>query len=118
MNMHEHRVKAARIIEGLEKLDPAQDAYAVIDGTMVAGYHIGNALLHASEASPADMHWNTPSKLEIGITHLPQDVRSGFDMFAQLEALRQRYVRNADVPDESVAREAMRLLRAMAQALG
>lgn len=114
MKVEEHRVKGRRIVEGLTKLDPAQDTFAVIDGTMLAGYHIGNALLHTHRASADDTHWNTPSKLEIAIEHLPSDVTSGFALFAQLEALRQRYVRNADVPDAHAAKEAMRLIRAMA----
>jgi hypothetical protein len=114
MNVEEHRVKARRIVEGLDKLDPGADTYAVIDGTMLAGYHIGNALLHAHRASSDDTHWNTPSKLEIAIEHLPSDVTAAFALFAQLEDLRQRYVRNADVPDGSAAREAMRLVHSMA----
>ena len=114
MNVEAHRVKGRRIVDGLEKLDPAHDTYAVIDGTMLAGYHIGNALLHVHRASSDDTHWNTPSKLEITIEHLPPNVTSAFALFAQLEDLRQRYVRNADVPDAAAAREAMRLVHAMA----
>ena len=114
MNVDEHCVKGRRIVEGLDKLDPAEDAYAVIDGTMLAGYHIGNALLHVHRASPDETHWNTPSKLEITIEHLPSEVTSAFALFTRLEDLRQRYVRNAEVPDAAAANEAMRLVHAMA----
>jgi hypothetical protein len=114
MNVEQHRMKGRRIVEGLDKLDPITDTFAVIDGTMVAGYHIGNALLHVHGASSDETHWNTPSKLEITIEHLAPAVTSGFALFAELEDLRQRYVRNADAPDAAAAKEAMRLVHAMA----
>ena len=114
MNAEQHRVKARRIVQSLGKLDPAEDRYAFIDGTMIAGYHIGNALLHAHGVSAADVHWNTPAKLEISIEDLPKDVTTAFAFFAELEALRLRYVRNADVPDQAAAQEAVRLMRELA----
>ena len=114
MNAEQHRLKARRVVQSLDKLDPVKDSYAFIDGTMIAGYHIGNALLHAHGASPADVHWNTPAKLEIAIERLPNDVTTAFALFAELEALRLRYVRNADAPDQSAARQAARLMRELA----
>lgn len=118
MNTGQHLEKARRILAGLNKLDPAADALAIIDGTMVAGYHLGNAQLHRHGVSEASIHFNTPSKLEVPMSALPAAIKPAYDAFAGLEDMRTRYVRSPKAPDEAVALEAQRLLRAMAGCCG
>lgn len=118
MNTGQHLEKARRILAGLNKLDPAADALAIIDGTMVAGYHLGNAQLHRHGVSEASIHFNTPSKLEVPMSALPAAVKPAYDAFAGLEDMRTRYVRSPKAPDAAVALEAQRLLRAMAGCCG
>lgn len=114
MKPGQHLDKARRILAGLSKLDPASDTLAIIDGTMVAGYHIGNAQLHRHGVTEASIHFNTPSKLEMPVSTLPPAVKRAYDAFAGLEDLRARYVRSPNAPNEAAALEAQRLLVTMA----
>lgn len=118
MTPDEHLEKARRIIKGLAKLDRAGDTLALIDGTMIAGYHLGNAELHRHGVSEASVHFNTPSKLEMPMAALPAAVKPAYEAFAALENLRRTYVRSAHTPDEEVGREAQRLMQAMARCCG
>ena len=64
MNSHDHLSAAIRILAGLKKFSLPDDYLAVVDGAMIAGYHLGNALLHKHGVLPDAEHANTPSKLE------------------------------------------------------
>jgi hypothetical protein len=97
MNARQHLAKARDILAGLAKLDPEADPLAIIDGTMIAGYHLANAVLHAHGVTDAAVHYNTPSKFEV-----------------ELEAMRSHFVRNPNEPDAQGAAEAQRLLARMA----
>lgn len=118
MTPAQHAEKARRILAGLRKLDAAADRYAFIDGTMVVGYHLGNAALHRHGLSDESVHFNTPSKLDRPLGSLPAAVRPAYEAFAALEDLRSAYVRNPLAPDESVAREALRLMATMSECCG
>ena len=118
MTPEEHLEKARRIIKGLAKLDPAGDTLALIDGTMIAGYHLGNAELHRHRVTEASVHFNTPSKLEVPVAALPAAVKPAYEAFAALENLRSTYVRSPNTPDAAVGREAQRLMQAMARSCG
>lgn len=118
MNPDQHLEKARRILAGLSKLDPATDTLALIDGTMIAGYHLGNAQLHRHGVTDVLTHFNTPSKLERPMTALPAAVKPAYDAFAALEGLRSTYVRSPNTPDEALGREAQRLMEAMASCCG
>ncbi len=118
MTPDQHLEKARRILAGLARLDPATDTFALIDGTMIAGYHLGNAELHRHRVSGISVHFNTPSKLEMPVTALPASVKPAYDAFAALEGLRSTYVRSPNTPDVEVGREAQRLMKAMAACCG
>lgn len=118
MTPEEHLEKARRILEGLAKLDPAGDTLALIDGTMIAGYHLGNAGLHSHGVTDASVHFNTPSKLEMPMATLPEAVKPAYEAFSALENLRSTYVRSPHTPDAAVGREAQRLMQAMARSCG
>lgn len=118
MTPEQHLGKARRILEGLAKLDPTDDTLALIDGTMIAGYHLGNAELHRHRVSEVAVHFNTPSKLEMPMAALPPALAPAYDAFAALENLRTTYVRSPHTPDTEVGREARRLMRAMARSCG
>ena len=118
MNTEQHLEKARRILASLDKLNASADALAIIDGTMVAGYHLGSAALHSHGVTDGAVHFNTPAKFEVPIETLPTAVKPAYDTFAGLEALRTRFVRSPNVPDEAAALEAQRLLKAMASACG
>ena len=115
MNTEQHLSKARRIVARLAALDTAADAMAIIDGTMIAGYHLGNAALHAHGVTAPATHFNTPSKFEVEPAALPAAVTPVYETFARLEALRQRYVRSPNQPDAKVAAESMELLEALAR---
>jgi hypothetical protein len=92
------------------------DYLAIVDGAMVAGYHLGNALLHVHGLSADCEHTNTPSKLERGIDTLPAPIQAAFGAFAALEKLRFDYVRSASVYDPRVATEVWRCLEVIEHA--
>lgn len=118
MTADQHLEKARRIIAGLAKLDPATDSLAIIDGTMVAGYHLGSAALHAHCVTDASTHFNTPSKFEVPHETLPEAVKPIYEVFAELEAMRSRYVRSPNQPDGKAGVQAWQLLSRMAALCG
>ena len=113
MNTQEHFEKARRIVAGLDKLNAADDALAIIDGAMIAGYHLGNAMLHLHGVTEPSVYFNTPSKLTMPLESLPPTVKPAYDAFERLEALRLRYVRNPGVADAAVVLEAKNTVDAM-----
>ncbi len=118
MNTEQHFDKARGILAGLAKLDPATDTLAIIDGTMIAGYHLGNGALHAHGVTDAAVHFNTPAKFEVPPESLPAAVKPVYAVFAELETLRSHYVRSANTPDSQVAVDAWLLARRMAKLCG
>lgn len=118
MNAEQHLGKARDILAGLAKLDPATESLAIIDGTMIAGYHLGNAALHAHGVTGASVHYNTPSKFEVPPEALPAAVKPVYDVFAELEAMRSHFVRSPNQPDGPAAVQAQRLLARMAALCG
>lgn len=118
MNHNEHLEMARRILAGLAKLDPDADRLALIDGTMVAGYHLGNAVLHAHGVTEPSVHFNTPSKFEVAPDALPSALKPVYEAFDALEKLRSRYVRNPSEPDRNAALSAQQLLAHMAKLCG
>lgn len=113
MNVEEHAAKARRVLNSLSKLRFPEDYLALIDGAMVAGYHLGNALLHKSGVSDPGLHFNSPSKLAAPISDLPATIQPAFKAFAELERLRSDYVRNPSCHDPAVADMVKRSLDAM-----
>ena len=114
MNAGDHLEKARRILAGMNKLDPSSDTLAIIDGTMIAGYHLGSAVLHAHGVTESTVHFNTPSKFDVPADALPAAVKPAYDAFARLEDIRSHYVRSPNQPDSSVAADAQRIMVAMA----
>jgi hypothetical protein len=117
MKTEQHLKKARRIAAALGRLDLKTDAMAIIDGTMIAGYHFANAALHAHGVTGLSTHFNTPSKFEVAPDTLPAAVKPVYDTFAKLEALRTRYVRNPQSADGAVAEQAMDALRQLEAAV-
>lgn len=93
MTPDEHVARAERIITSLRKLAFPDDYLAIVDGAMIAGYHLGNALLHRHGVLPVTAHANSPSRLEIPVAALPALLQPAFHAFAELERLRSEYVR-------------------------
>lgn len=118
MNPDQHLVKARRILKGLRKLDPESDTLALIDGTMIAGYHLGNAALHSHGVTQPAVHFNTPSKFEVAPDTLPAALKPMYEVFEQLEQLRTRYVRSPNQPDKQAGTHAQELLARMATLCG
>lgn len=118
MNRNEHLEMARRILTGLAKLDPETDRLALIDGTMVAGYHLGSAALHAHGITGPSVHFNTPSKFEVAPETLPPALKPVYETFDGLEKLRSRYVRSPNEPDVNTALSAQKLLARMAELCG
>jgi len=118
VNRNEHLEQARRILAGLAKLDPEADALALIDGTMVAGYHLGSAALHAHGVTTPSVHFNTPSKFEVAPDSLPAPLKPVYDVFDGLEKLRSRYVRSPNEPDKRDAAAAQQLMARMAELCG
>lgn len=115
MTRDEHLQAARGILGGLAKLDAQADALALIDGAMVAGYHLGSAALHAHGVTEATVHYNTPSKFEVPPQALPESLKPIYALFDELEQLRTRYVRSANRPTGENGAAAQRLLGEMAR---
>lgn len=113
MIAEEHAVKARRVLNSLSKLRFPEDYLALIDGAVVAGYHLGNELLHRSDVSDPGLHFNSPSKLAAPISELPATLQPAFEAFAELERLRSEYVRNPSCYDPTVADMVKHNLNAM-----
>lgn len=118
MNAEQHLEKARGILTGLAKLDPATDSLAIIDGTMIAGYHLGNCALHAHGVTDAATHFNTPSKFEVPPDTLPAPVKAVYEVFVELETMRSHYVRSPNQPDGKAGVQAQQLLSRMATLCG
>lgn len=118
MNAEQHLEKARGILAGLAKLDPATDSLAIIDGTMIAGYHLGNAVLHAHGVTAPSVHFNTPSKFEVPPDTLPAPVKPVYEVFVELETMRSHYVRSPNQPDRKAGVQAQQLLSRMATLCG
>lgn len=103
MIAEEHAAKARRVLNSLSKLRFPEDYLALIDGAMVAGYHLGNELLHKSGVSDPGLHFNSPSKLAAPISELPATIQPAFKAFAELERLRSEYVRSSSCYDPALA---------------
>ncbi len=116
MNSAKHLAQAAIVMAGMRKLTMPGDYLAIVDGAMIAGYHLGNALLHAHGVFADAEHANTPSKLACDIDSLPAPIRPAFVAFTELEKFRFDYVRNASVYDERLGAEVWRCLEVMQQA--
>lgn len=117
MNVEQHTAKAQRVLISLSKLHFPEDYLAIVDGAMVAGYHLGNALLHQHNVSSACIHFNSPSKLVTSISDLPPTVQPAFKAFAKLEQLRSEYVRSPACFDSTLAELTNRNLDVMRCAL-
>lgn len=114
MTREEHLEKASRVLASLRKLAFPEDYLATVDGAMIAGYHLGNALLHRHGVLPATAHANSPSKLDVPLEKLPAAVRPAFRAFAELERLRFEYVRSPSSCDAALAtavRERLEVMR-------
>lgn len=111
-----HLAKAERILAGLKKLAFPDDYLALVDGAMIAGYHLGNGLLHGHGVLPDTEHANTPSKLDRPISVLPEPIQCAFQAFTELEKLRFDYVRSPSTYDERLAAATWRHLEIMVQA--
>lgn len=118
MTRDQHLAKARRILASLRKLSPQADALCLVDGTVIAGYHLGNALLHAAGVCADDTHFNTPSKLDRPVSALPREIQPAFEAFAELERLRTSYVRNPNDCDPQTPGIASERLSVMARACG
>jgi hypothetical protein len=118
MNVEQHAAKAKRIFASLEKLRYPEDYLALVDGALVAGYHLGNALLHRHGVLPESEHANTPSKLSMPVADLPAAIQPAFRAFSELERLRTDFVRSPSAYDPKLATEVPALLQIMRQANG
>lgn len=118
MNIEQHTAKAQRVLSSLSKLRFPEDYLAIIDGAVVAGYHLGNALLHRYRALPESDHANSPSKLLMPVSDLPDAIQPAFRAFSELERLRSEYVRGTSVYDTRLATEVPALLDTLRQAKG
>ena len=103
MTSGDHIAEAARILANLKKLSMPDDYLAIVDGAMIVGYHLGNALLHKHRVLPDAEHANSPSKLDRTIDALPKPVQPAIKAFADLEKLRFDYVRSASTYDNRLA---------------
>lgn len=116
MNVEQHDAKARRVLRSLDKLRFPEDYLAIIDGAVVAGYHLGNALLHRHSVLPESDHANSPSKLPMPVSELPGTIQPAFRAFSELERLRSEYVRSSSAYDARLATEVPALLHIMRQA--
>lgn len=94
MKPADHLVKGGRVEQSMRKLAAGEDYLAIIDASLVAGYHWGNAILHRHGVLQEAEHANTPSKLGTPVDALPADARPAFAAFTELEQLRSDYVRS------------------------
>ena len=113
MNVEQHATKAKRVLNSLHKLQFPEDYLAIVDGAVIAGYHLGNALLHKHGVSPSAQHANSPSKLEAGVSGLPTAIQPAFEAFSELERLRSEFVRSPSTWDATLAEAVQRNLEAL-----
>ena len=113
MTSADHITEAERIIASLKKLSMPDDYLAIVDGAMIVGYHLGNALMHKHGVLADTEHVNTPSKLDRPINALPVAIQPAYKAFAELEKLRFDYVRSASTYDGRLASVVWRHLETM-----
>ncbi|HZQ61173.1 MAG TPA: hypothetical protein VFC24_07485 [Casimicrobiaceae bacterium] len=115
MNPATHRAKAQRIERSIAALDPTQFE-AVIEGTMLAGTHWFNLVLHRAAILPDRNDAMHAEFLPLGtrrrVRVLLGEVLAAMD---RIEALRTTHVRG-DMPDGTgAAREALHALAVLRQ---
>jgi len=114
MTPEQHLAKGARIMAGIAKFSLPEDYLALVDASLIAGYHYGNALLHRAGVLPDAEHSNTPSKLGMELAALPTAIRPAFAAFTELERLRTDFVRSPSSYDRSLpgrVRDALEIMR-------
>lgn len=116
MTPAEHLAKAERIMAGMAKFALPQDYLALVDGSLIAGYHYGNALLHQAGILPDAEHANTPSKLGMAIAALPPAIKPAYSAFTELERLRSEFVRSPSSYDSRLDGRVRELLDVMRRA--
>jgi hypothetical protein len=117
MNVEQHAAKAKRVLNSLRKLHFPEDYLAIVDGAVIAGYHLGNALMHKHGVSSPTQHSNSPSKLEAGVPSLPIAIQPAFEAFSELERLRFEFVRSPSTWDATLAQAVQRNLEIMRRAV-
>ena len=118
MTPEQHLAKGARIMAGIAKFSMPDDYLALVDASLIAGYHYGNALLHRAGVMPDSEHSNTPSKLNREVSTLPSAIRPAFAAFTELEQLRTDFVRSPSNYDSSLpgrVRQALETMRRAAE---
>lgn len=118
MSPADHLAKGERAERSMRKLAPGDDYLAIVDASLIAGYHWGNAILHRHGVLADTDHANTPSKLRVAMDELPPDARAAFAAFAELERLRSDYVRSPSrhvVGIEERVWQALGVMRRVAQ---
>lgn len=113
MNVEQHTAKAKRVLNSLNKLRFPEDYLAIVDGAVVAGYHLGNVLLHKHGVSEPTQHFNSPSKLEAGVSSLPLAIQPAFEAFSELERLRFEFVRSPSTWDAALVEAVQRNLETL-----
>jgi hypothetical protein len=116
MSPEQHLAKGARVMAGMAKFRMPDDYLALIDASLIAGYHYGNALLHRAGVLPESEHANTPSKLEAMARSIPASIQPAFAAFAGLEKLRTDFVRSPSDYDSGLAQRVVELLDIMRRA--
>ena len=116
MKSAQHLAQTEIVLAGMRKLTVPGDYLAIVDGAMVAAYHLGSALLHTHEVSRDNEHTTTPSKLDRPLGNLPEPLRAAFAAFAELEELRFDYVRSASIYREGIGEAVWRNLDTMREA--
>ena len=114
MTPEQHLAKGARVMAGIAKFSMPDDYLALVDASMIAGYHYGNALLHRAGVLPDAEHSNTPSKLGKEVAALPEAIQPAFAAFTELERLRTDFVRSPSGYDRSLpgrVRDALEVMR-------
>lgn len=104
MNIADHRAKAERIAASLSRCTPA-DYETVIEGCMLAGTHLFNALLHGAGLYPEDgdvMHSEFVSAGER--RKIAARLPGALEAMDAIEAQRTGYVRG-DLPGGEAAAE-------------
>ena len=116
MSPEQHLAKGARVMAGMAKFRMPDDYLALIDASLIAGYHYGNALLHRAGVLPESEHANTPSKLDAMTRSIPASIQPAFAAFAGLEKLRTDFVRSPSGYDSSLPKQVNELMDVMRRA--
>lgn len=116
MKIEEHLAKAQRVLNSANKFRFPEDYLAIVDSAMIAGYHLGNALLHKHGISAPNQHFNAASHLEAGVNSLPLEIQPAFKAFAELERLRFEFVRSPSQYDSNLSKLVPQYLNLMKRA--